>query len=63
MNPDSDPSDSSHWQALCGRHQVVKKNFWDDRTGKLNLYEIVQASSAEDKRLVYEFLKEYFGER
>jgi len=62
VNPDSDPEDPGHWRALCGRHQVVKKNFWDDRTGRLNLYAIVQASSQQEKRLVYEFLKQYFGD-
>lgn len=63
MNPNSDPGDPMHWRALCGRHQVMKKNFWDDRTGKLNLYAIVQAASANEKRLVYEFLKQYFGDK
>ena len=62
MNPKSDPVDAAHWRALCGRHQVMKKNFWDDRTGKLNLYAIVQAASASEKKLVYQFLKEYFGD-
>ena len=61
MNPKSDPGDQSHWRALCGRHQVMKKNFWDDRTGKLNLYAIVQAASEKEKKTVYEFLKRYFG--
>lgn len=63
MNPESDPIDATHWRALCGRHQVMKKNFWDDRTGKLNLYAIVQAASATEKRLVYQFLKQYFGDQ
>jgi hypothetical protein len=62
LNPDSDPHDPAHWRALCGRHQVVKKNFWDDRTGKLNVYAIVQAASVQEKRLVYEFLKRYFAD-
>lgn len=63
MDPNSDPSDPTQWRALCGRHQVIKKNFWDDRTGKLNLYAIVQAASEKEKRLVFEFLKKYFGDR
>ena len=27
LNPDIDPNDPLKWQPLCGRHQVVKKNF------------------------------------
>ena len=61
MDPTSDPHDPGHWRALCGRHQVIKKNFWDDRTGKINVYAIVQAASEREKREVYEFLKAYFG--
>jgi hypothetical protein len=56
-----DPNDPDLWQALCGRHQVVKKNYWDHRTGKLNIYAIVQAAPEDVKREVYEFLKAYFG--
>ena len=59
----SDPEDPDVWQALCGRHQIVKKNYWDDITGRLNVYAIVQAASEDEKRKVYEFLKEYFGEK
>ena len=62
MNPRSDAHDVSHWRALCGRHQVIKKNFWDDRSGKINAYAIVQAASEKEKRRVYDFLKEYFGD-
>ncbi len=62
VDPASDSRDPSHWRALCGRHQVIKKNFWDDRTGRLNVYAIVQAASRKDKRRVYEFLKRYFAE-
>ncbi len=62
VDPKSDPSDSGAWQALCGRHQVMKKNYWDDATGWLNVYAIVQAASEQEKRRVYEFLKEYFGD-
>lgn len=50
------------WQALCGRHQVVKKNYWDHTTGKLNVYAIIQAANEEEKRSIYRFLKEYFGD-
>lgn len=62
MNPNIDPANPDEWQALCGRHQVMKKNFWDHRTGKLNTYAVVQAASEADKRAVYEFLKSYFAE-
>ena len=47
---------------LCGRHQVVKKNFWDHSTGKLNVLAIVQCAPKKVKREVYEFLREYFGD-
>jgi hypothetical protein len=46
---------------FAGRHQVVKKNFWDHSTGKLNVYAIVQAAPEDVKREVYEFLRAYFG--
>jgi hypothetical protein len=62
INPDTDANDPNAWQALCGRHQVVKKNFWDHGTGKLNAYAIVQAAGEETKREIYKFLKAYFGE-
>jgi len=61
IDPRSDPTDVNAWQALCGRHQVIKKNYWDHTTGWLNVYAIVQAASEEEKRRVYEFLREYFG--
>jgi hypothetical protein len=61
MNPASDPNDPDQWQALCGRHQVVKKNFWDSQSGKLNAYAIVQAASKEEKRAIFEFLLGHFG--
>lgn len=57
-----DPNDPDKWQALCGRHQVMKKNYWDDSTGWLNVQAIVQSSSVKEKREVYNFLKNYFGE-
>lgn len=62
LNPKSDPNDVSVWQALCGRHQVVKKNYWDNVSGKLNAYSIVQAAPARVKREIFEFLREYFAE-
>lgn len=60
INPNADPKDPSRWRALCGRHQVMKKNYWDDKTGWLNVYAIVQAASEKEKRQIYEFLKAYF---
>lgn len=62
IDPRSDPQDPDAWRALCGRHQVIKKNYWDDTTGWLNVYAIVQAASEPEKRKVYEFLKVYFGD-
>ena len=62
VNPNIDPANPDEWQALCGRHQVMKKNFWDHRTGKLNVYAIVQAAPKEVKRQVYDLLKRYFGD-
>lgn len=41
ISPESDPTDSEQWQALCGRHQVMKKNYWDSSTGKMNVYAII----------------------
>lgn len=61
VNPNSDPDDPAQWQALCGRHQVTKKNYWDNSTGKLNVEAIVQAASSADKRLVFKFLLRFFG--
>ena len=57
----ADPKDPAKWQPLCGRHQVMKKNYWDDETGWLNVLAIVQSSSEAQKREVYEFLLEYFN--
>lgn len=62
VNPVADPNDLKKWRPLCGRHQVMKKNYWDDRTGWLNVYAIVQAASEAEKREVFNFLKDYFGE-
>jgi hypothetical protein len=55
-----DPLNPEQWQALCGRHQVMKKNYWDDTTGWLNVYAIIQSASEQEKKQVYEFLKKYF---
>lgn len=59
----SDPDDVDVWRALCGRHQVMKKNFWDDRTGKLNIIAILQAAPKADKLAALTFLTEYFDAR
>ena len=63
IHAETDPEDPSRWQPLCGRHQVMKKNYWDDETGWLNVIAIVQSASEEQKRAVFDFLKNYFGER
>ena len=57
-----DPDDPNQWRALCGRHQVMKKNYWDNRTGKLNVIAIIQAASVADKKRAYIFLRDYFKE-
>lgn len=61
MDSDTDPNDPGKWQALCGRHQVVKKNYWDNFTGKLNIFAIVQAATRNEKLAVFLFLLEHFG--
>ncbi len=40
----------------------MKKNYWDDSTGWLNVLAIVQAASKSVKRQVLDFLRRYFGE-
>ncbi len=62
IHAEADPRDPTKWQPLCGRHQVMKKNYWDDETGWLNVVAIVQSASEAQKRQVFAFLKEYFGE-
>ncbi|MEL4181687.1 hypothetical protein [Roseateles sp. PN1] len=61
IDPASDPHAPTEWQALCGRHQVMKKNFWDSSTGKINLPAIVQAASKPQKKEVLNQLLDYFG--
>jgi hypothetical protein len=61
INPATDSRDPSQWQALCGRHQVTKKNYWDNATGKLNAYAIIQHASVKEKRKILDFLLTYFG--
>lgn len=60
VDPNSDPTDPTHWQALCGRHQVMKKNFWDGATGKVNVTAILQAASEAQKKEALSFLNQYF---
>ena len=50
-----------NYQLLCGRHNVTKKNLWDDNTGKLNVRAIIQAFSAGEKRQALKWLMDYFG--
>ena len=60
--PDSSrPACLDDWQLLCGRHNVLKKNFWDDKTGKSNVVGILQASSEKEKQLALQFLQSYFN--
>jgi len=62
VDPSSDPEAPSMWDALCGRHQVMKKNFWDSSTGKMNYIAIVQAAPLEAKREMLVMLKAFFAE-
>ncbi len=62
INPKADPLNPDAWQALCGRHQVTKRNYWDSNTGKINTRAIVQAATRSEKEAVYADLKRYFGE-
>lgn len=62
INPNADRLDPTQWQALCGRHQVVKKNFWDSSTGKINTLAVMQAMPHSEKEKAYVFLKQYFGD-
>lgn len=57
-----DVNNPDDWQALCGRHQVVKKNYWDDATGKLNTIGILQSLPKKEKQKAYDFLKDFFEE-
>lgn len=63
VDRNSDPDDPSQWQALCGRHQVVKKNFWDSNSGKINTIAVLQALPLREKKAALQFLLEYFGRK
>ena len=60
INPNSDPENPKQWEALCGRHQVMKKNFWDGQTGKINVLAILQAASVQQKKEAFLFLQKFF---
>lgn len=49
-----------NYQLLCGRHNVVKKNLWDDSTGKLNTIAILQFLSKKEKERAFKWLSNYF---
>ena len=40
----------------------MKRNYWDDETGWLNVAAIAQAASESEKRRLYDFLRSYFDE-
>ena len=40
----------------------MKKNYWDDEAGWLNVLAIVQSASEAQKREVYKLLQEYFDQ-
>ena len=39
----------------------MKKNYWDNITGKINAYAVVQSASRREKREIFLFLLEHFG--
>ncbi|WBU54161.1 hypothetical protein [Paracoccus sp. SCSIO 75233] len=61
VNPNSDPNNPEQWQALCGRHQVMKKNYWDSSTGKINIEAILQSVNEKQKQAALQFLLRYYG--
>jgi len=61
INPQTDKDDPNQWQALCGRHQVMKKNYWDSNTGRMNIYAILQSANEKEKKEAFKFLLNYFG--
>lgn len=61
INPNSDPENPEQWQSLCGRHQVVKKNYWDSNTGKINVVAIMQSLPRSEKETALSFLVDFFG--
>ena len=63
IHADADALDPEKWQPLCGRHQVMKKNYWDDESDWLNVIAILQSASEEQKREAYGFIQAYFNEQ
>lgn len=61
INPNTDPNNPNQWLALCSRHQVMKKNYWDSGSGKLNVIGILQSVNKDQKLEALKFLTEYFG--
>jgi len=61
IEPQTDRNDPNKWQALCGRHQVMKKNYWDSNNGKINVVAILQSVSEQQKLESLKFLLEYFN--
>jgi 5-methylcytosine-specific restriction endonuclease McrA len=52
--------DIENYQALCGRHQVVKKNFFSGKENVPNVLELVRNSGVKEKEEAYKFLDGYF---
>ncbi|WP_256000755.1 hypothetical protein [Klebsiella pneumoniae] len=61
IDPATDVNDPKMWQALCGRHQVMKKNYWDSNNGKINVIGILQSVNEKQKNDALEFLLNYYG--
>lgn len=61
INPNTDRTDPKQWHALCGRHQVMKKNYWDSSSGKINISGILQSVGEKQKTEALDFLLKYFG--
>ena len=61
IEPLTDSEDPNKWQVLCGRHQVMKKNYWDSNNGKINIIAILQSVGEKQKKESLRFLLEYFG--
>ncbi|MBH2072183.1 MAG: HNH endonuclease [Burkholderiales bacterium] len=58
---DSGLDELQNYQLLCGRHNVTKKNLWDDQTGKLNIRAILQFVPHTDKIVARDWLIRYFS--
>lgn len=63
IDPSIDPNDLTKWRVLCSRHQVTKKNFFDSATGKINYLELIKSAPIKIKLQIFNFLKEFFGEK